>query len=1204
MKNIKKNLIAMLLGMTASACMVTGGVFAFSQGSIAKADGSLETEFTNNGQFVLSHYDNNEAYVYNVVDSAEEGMPAGATGSVIKMPTSTGAPYINIDFTASKINAKFVESVVARVCAPGYNAAEGDELRIDNISGSLGGAGAYDLSTWCDVELPLNLITGADGNLGSFAFGMRDKLELSTYFYIDSITVNMKETKAVTFTGINLYWNHSEFRDSYCSILEFSGGIEVGNLDGDYSDVLAKATLNGEPVDSTNLSFICRAWVDGTGDSTIMRWVTSPEAGSILYIPAGAIFTNGGEDTNIYTLAEDICLKFNGTAWIPYGTYGTPTFGPTKDTYVGAYGWNHNTENVAVIKDTNYGYTIVADWRLAEAKADNLAATDNLTSRSITLNGKSFYELYQEDDGYRLNALLEGYFGFSVPTAALVASNGYDDPTLEIAEGTPFYDGNYLPETTLIFKDGAWQLGADYTPSFKAVGDLNNVYEDGLDAYGLSLKYNTLGFTTPANQVMAEQWSGFTLNDESQSVALFGENQLLFWMGKDKCEAGYNGFSHATLRIAEGAKIVNAEGKVYTFKALTLYLVDGAWTTEVPADYVSPATLAYSGIPNIWNNYKTHDVVSTILMFGTHGVDIFAAEPNADNLANPAYGAPIATAMTINGKTIAEWFAMDSRVSVSYAHGHNYLYIGLPEYLLAAGDNGYTTLKIEDRTKFYNVLLPEFTMYCYNGQWSTEKPVLVNGEDTDYVTVSNLAGQAELTLDNTGVEGVLPTNGSLVYNFLMKNDIENNLVTFSTHYTTTEDGIKFVFMGDEATGTEMITLFVNGTEVASKTIGWTVDDWNAVRVAVTVGDTVSVSLAIDGVYVITVDGLTAELGYKVAMNSSAGVATFADYKTGDIKKPVLYWYGQEEYIVDVKDGVPSDEFFKVYMNAGDVNDGAIANTEAQIVWQDGAIVDGQLQVGTWTVTISVTDNAGNTASKAITVIAEGAVKVLVTFDGVESDKEYYVGDLLEEPETPVKEGDKTTAYEFDGWYVGETKWDFANDVVTGDVELTAKFIEVTLKYTVTIISEGLAQNYSESYKLGYGKTLATDSFAREGYTYKIYAGDTEVNSIVAGEITDYKVVYTAIVVEPEEPTDSSDSSDSTDSDVSSEPTDSDVSSTPDTSIESEAPADSDSSETPSEPQTSTPAEEKGGCGSVVATSVVSVVTLAGAAMLLKKKKED
>ena len=126
---------------------------------------------------------------------------------------------------------------------------------------------------------------------------------------------NTNGTVAVTFMGVHSYWNNLELRDYNCSIMEFSGGIGVGGLDGDYSDVLAKATLNGEPVDSEKLSFVCRAWIDGGADSIIMQWAFIPADGSIFHIPAGAKFTNGGADTNIYEFAQDMYLISNGTIW-------------------------------------------------------------------------------------------------------------------------------------------------------------------------------------------------------------------------------------------------------------------------------------------------------------------------------------------------------------------------------------------------------------------------------------------------------------------------------------------------------------------------------------------------------------------------------------------------------------------------------------------------------------------------------------------------------------------------------------------------------------------------------------------------------------------------------------------------------------------------------------------------------------------------
>ena len=117
--------------------------------------------------------------------------------------------------------------------------------------------------------------------------------------------------------------------------------------------------------------------------------------------------------------------------------YSTPTLGEVAPDMVGPWDWNHSNKELSIIKDASYGYTVIGSWPMT-ANSTNLAATDNLTSRSITLNGKSFYELYQEDDGYRLDALL-GYFAFSVPTAALVATEEYEYPTIEIKRGTPFF---------------------------------------------------------------------------------------------------------------------------------------------------------------------------------------------------------------------------------------------------------------------------------------------------------------------------------------------------------------------------------------------------------------------------------------------------------------------------------------------------------------------------------------------------------------------------------------------------------------------------------------------------------------------------------------------------------------------------------------------------------------------------------------------
>ncbi len=1067
MKKLTKKICLMGLTLLSSMSFAFGVTNAKEAQVQARAASTLENEFTNNGQFAVGYYTGSTAYAYDFVDGSAEGLPAGYNGSVLRVASkaTSGAPYVNLDFTASKISASMVESVVVRVYSPDYTSA--DELRINNTTGSVGGAGAYDLTSWCDVTLPLATITGADGNLGSFAFGLRDKGTISNYFYIDSITVNMKQTVGVTFNSINAWWNSNSYDNASCTFLMFDGGISGnGSLLADFSDLLSKLTLDGAPVDTANFSFYCPNWIGASG-GIVMRIGANPQAGAVLTFPAGVKFNIGGTDTNLYEITEEFSLQFNGSTWAlyeapienaelavfkgPWGSagdynsekqlllqysstavwnyankgnlaskitykntqtgatyqvtdsdiagwdgqrwivlrnlsgydrieiaeggifggaveipaltmqfngttweeyqepivlelavfkgpwgnadyynsdkqlllqyssttvwdhtdkgtlaskitykntqtgatyqvtdsnisgwenqrwivlyglegydrieisaggnfggveipaitmqfdgtvwaeyippelatfvstwtnadiynstdrvllqysgttawtygdegtlankisyknthtgathqatdadivgwdgqkwiilsgltgydkieisagglfggnieipaltvynvngrwvttaphsattnyvamadgwnnaitngisnnilrfdvnplggannetnlaakvsrtslmvkyngrtfadlyadsenpnakqynlsyahgngyvyfaipevdladgaifeiaegtpfennylsavklqynastrtwvpyielvYGEPTFGEATAANVGAWGWNHETTNTTVNKDTSYGYTIIADWKM-DYLAENLAATRSTTSVSITFNGVSFYDLYQADNGYRLNAHL-AYFGFSVPTSALVASNGYEYPTIEIIGGTPFYDGNYLPETTIIYKDGAWQLlpeeaSINYSPDFVKIGDVNNL--DNSTYWGLSLRYDTQGFAAANTQVEASSYLGFTLNREPVKVILWGGDQLLFWLPKTNCEAGYKGYTHATLVIKEGATLTNANGEVFTLGGVTLYLVDGLWTTEKPSGY-------------------------------------------------------------------------------------------------------------------------------------------------------------------------------------------------------------------------------------------------------------------------------------------------------------------------------------------------------------------------------------------------------------------------------------------------------------------------------------------------------------------------------------------------------------------------------------------------------------------------------------------
>lgn len=108
--------------------------------------------------------------------------------------------------------------------------------------------------------------------------------------------------------------------------------------------------------------------------------------------------------------------------------------------------------------------------------------------------------------------------------------------------------------------------------------------------------------------------------------------------------------------------------------------------------------------------------------------------------------------------------------------------------------------------------------------------------------------------------------------------------------------------------------------------------------------------------------------------------------------------------------------------------------------------------------VAATENATYTADFTET-IRKYAVKI---GDGEATEAEY--GSLLEKPETdPTKEPTVSTVYAFDGWYNGETKWNFGTDTVTGNVTLVAKFDEVKRVYKVTV--DGVTKDYEFGAKI-------------------------------------------------------------------------------------------------------------------------------------------
>lgn len=111
------------------------------------------------------------------------------------------------------------------------------------------------------------------------------------------------------------------------------------------------------------------------------------------------------------------------------------------------------------------------------------------------------------------------------------------------------------------------------------------------------------------------------------------------------------------------------------------------------------------------------------------------------------------------------------------------------------------------------------------------------------------------------------------------------------------------------------------------------------------------------------------------------------------------------------------------------------------------------------------------------------------------------GNKLTKPETdPTKDMTADKVYTFDGWYNGETKWNFDADTVKGDVTLVAKFTETARKYTVTITFVGLEKD-EVTLQVEYNGTVDFSAYAEDGYNMTIKNGETEITELtVTGDV--------------------------------------------------------------------------------------------------------
>lgn len=110
------------------------------------------------------------------------------------------------------------------------------------------------------------------------------------------------------------------------------------------------------------------------------------------------------------------------------------------------------------------------------------------------------------------------------------------------------------------------------------------------------------------------------------------------------------------------------------------------------------------------------------------------------------------------------------------------------------------------------------------------------------------------------------------------------------------------------------------------------------------------------------------------------------------------------------------------------------------------------------------------------------------------------GSKLTRPADPTKDMTVDKVYTFDGWYNGDTKWNFDTDTVKGNVTLVPKFNETARKYTVTVTFDGLEKD-TVTLQVEYNGTVDFSAYTEDGYNMTIKNGETEIDGLtVTGDV--------------------------------------------------------------------------------------------------------
>ena len=880
-------------------------------------------------------------------------------------------------------------------------------------------------------------------------------------------------------------------------------------------------------------------FVESTNGSGLVIKVLKSYAGDTVEITFKAGFSLVDNTNTTLTLTKDVTFQYaNG---VLTKVQEQPKEPVALDNKITIGSWGEAEAGYTWIDMEFNGFTSTGiDWHTADA--DAIAANNNVDPMEYTyINGKSAREIYKEDSTSLLAQTMTGWhesYAVKVSTAYLAMGNftiqlkagftlvGSDGVVYELKNDTAVYgwtDGVFgvytAPEKPEIPDEPVAFEKVDVTDSVKIIKGSHNAKQSQIaiqlspavelttnawwNIYGAKLTEANNGVDI-MNYIYINGQNIRTLTDDNRTNNTYTVDTASGWLANsDQCRPAFvetvgdgvyitvlHAFSTTkyTITLKAGFEMLNAEGKVYTLAEDVNFLYDEGRVTRVE-EY----TLSFEGLDD------------TVTLFGGYAIGELPAVPSVDG----KLGVWQIDGQHVDVNTIYTYEGDKTASPVYYTATDASETMKIDDWGVINGAN-YTTIVIQNNGKG---LLSD-KLNCWNDNGANNALQNMACDIMDYIYINGRSARAIVMDNKNGLTGY-PAGGS--------DDFALNL------------GGVFAPVTVETSAYEGGTIYVKVLREYLRKGTFTVTVKAGFKL-VNGEDVIVLNKDVDLAYAVTYSGY-AELATTAAPNGILEEPTFVpsfaenethryefdgwyvtDVVTGEVSdtkwnfasdkvmgaltlSPKFNAIEKEKYTVtfDADNGAENATaivYIGSYVKAEQIPAAPTKATDGNTVyaflyWS----LDGETE---YDFSTPVTDD--------VTLVAVYTTEVYFTVTIGEDTATVLAGTKLDKPNDPTKDATAELTFAFDGWYNGETKWDFENDVVLGNLTLVAKYTESKRVYTITFNVTGndavTLNPVQVEYGTSYDLSNLLDGMDVSGYSYTIQVNGADKLSVkVVGDVT-------------------------------------------------------------------------------------------------------